>query len=606
MKIDSSLIAFQSDSQKNSSSAFGRTELRSQDTLVLDPQGRNAIPLISSSTVDLSYTARMQASHNSSSQSLSTVTHGDDIQTHQRNTNLSSIVSTVLGKAAHVDKSVAMGMPGLRVEIEGSANSSERLNQAITQIPVPIQAYNAVGATLNTNATNTNATNTAALNTESLIDLTTINRAPLELSAGSANDLSQALRGITINEIEQTRVELHETHLFKETEQMRFASQGTLTTEDGRSINFMLELNMARDFELEETLSIERGERRLIDPLVINLQGGSAQLTSSSFSFDLDADGNEEEISFVGGGSGFLALDTNNDGQINDGSELFGTQGLNGFADLARHDSDGNRWIDENDAIFNELKVWTRDEAGNDQLTGLKDAGVGAIYLGSSTSTFDLTDSENNLLGSIKRSGVFLSEAGQVASIQELDLAIHGSPEGADIQASQSQGQRVLEEKYDTMLTAAEQAEVPSIEVRMTSDLNSPDEQMSIPTPVDFVMPPAIGSRAVSVEAGARVSQQARFHEQSSMTLTSEKTLSKEEKEAAAIEAFKRTFVFNENKVDLFARLRDQTDQQSLAMESSLNVMKQTIELMRKAQETALEQSANHNASSNFSSSNAI
>ena len=64
------------------------------------------------------------------------------------------------------------------------------------------------------------------------------------------------------------------------------------------------------------------------------------ELSDQTFYFDLDADGKEEEISVLNG-SGYLALDKNGDGVINDGSELFGTKNGDGFADLARYDEDG-------------------------------------------------------------------------------------------------------------------------------------------------------------------------------------------------------------------------------------------------------------------------
>ena len=37
--------------------------------------------------------------------------------------------------------------------------------------------------------------------------------------------------------------------------------------------------------------------------------------------------------------------------------KLFGTSSGDGFKDLAEYDEDGNGWIDENDSIFNRLKV---------------------------------------------------------------------------------------------------------------------------------------------------------------------------------------------------------------------------------------------------------
>ena len=54
----------------------------------------------------------------------------------------------------------------------------------------------------------------------------------------------------------------------------------------------------------------------MVDPLVINLEGDIAGLQDQTFFFDLDADGVEEEISMLGSGSGYLALDKNGDGVL--------------------------------------------------------------------------------------------------------------------------------------------------------------------------------------------------------------------------------------------------------------------------------------------------
>lgn len=74
------------------------------------------------------------------------------------------------------------------------------------------------------------------------------------------------------------------------------------------------------------------------DPLVINLNSSTAQVTDQKFYFDLDADGTADRISMLKSGSGFLALDKNGNGKIDDGSELFGTQSGDGFADLEEYD----------------------------------------------------------------------------------------------------------------------------------------------------------------------------------------------------------------------------------------------------------------------------
>ena len=225
----------------------------------------------------------------------------------------------------------------------------------------------------------------------------------------------------------KTTITLDRTASHFEQEQMTFAAQGQVLTEDGRAVNFSLELAMDRStltLTREQALvSTWQEEVVLVDPLIINLEGGVPALSDTRFAFDLDNDGSTEEISFAASGSGFLSFDRNNDGVINNGSELFGPGTGNGFEELGAYDLDGNGWIDENDDVFSKLSVWTRDEAGNDQLVCLADAGIGAIYLDSAAADFQLTDAGNVLAGEVRRSGVFLFENGNVGMVQQIDLA---------------------------------------------------------------------------------------------------------------------------------------------------------------------------------------
>ncbi len=213
----------------------------------------------------------------------------------------------------------------------------------------------------------------------------------------------------------------YESHY--ESESTSFSAQGVVHTADGKEINISVELNMSREFLSEQHLNLRAGDA-LKDPLVINFSGSAAELTERSFSFDIDADGTSDQIAFVGPGSGFLALDRNGDGQINDGSELFGPQSGNGFAELSQYDADGNNWIDENDSIYDRLRIWSKDESGNDQLVALGQRGVGAIYLGHIDTPFLLKDSANDTLGAVRDSGLFLEEDGGVGTIQQLDLVV--------------------------------------------------------------------------------------------------------------------------------------------------------------------------------------
>lgn len=214
--------------------------------------------------------------------------------------------------------------------------------------------------------------------------------------------------------------------VYRETEQTDFAASGVVKTTDGKAIKFDLQLGMQRSYSEETDVRFRQGDAavRKQDPLVINFSGTAAQLTNTRFKFDLDNDGSKENINFVNSGSGFLVFDRNHDGKANNGSELFGPASGNGFQELAALDSDQNGWIDENDAAYQDLRVWIKDEKGQDSLLSLKQANVGAIALASVSTAFDLKDAANQLQGQIRSTGVYLQEDGQVRTIQQVDLTV--------------------------------------------------------------------------------------------------------------------------------------------------------------------------------------
>lgn len=211
----------------------------------------------------------------------------------------------------------------------------------------------------------------------------------------------------------------YESHY--EYESTSFSANGQVTTADGKEISFSVNIEMSREYFSEEKLEINAGAP-LIDPLVINYDGKAAELNDMRFEFDLNVDGNTEEINHLKPGSGFLVFDKNEDGIVNDGSELFGPTTGDGFRELSAYDEDKNNWIDENDSIFAKLALWRR-ETQTDYLESLKDAGVGAIYLGNEDTRFDLRNDQNDLYGRVQKTGVYLKETGEAGTIQQIDLS---------------------------------------------------------------------------------------------------------------------------------------------------------------------------------------
>lgn len=227
--------------------------------------------------------------------------------------------------------------------------------------------------------------------------------------------------GITV--LKRDHVSLFER--YEESESIRVSNRGQIQTEN-ETLDINLDFYMSRSFVVENRIDVYSQ----FDPLVINLDGEMPQLSSDTFSFDLDNDGESDQISKLKGKSGFLALDKNSDGIINQGSELFGTLTGDGFGELAEYDLDANNWIDENDAIFDKLQVWMRrEESEEKELVALGEVGIGAIFLDSVNSTFTYKTESNSVLGNLKSSSFFLNENGSVGNISQIDLSAHQEDE---------------------------------------------------------------------------------------------------------------------------------------------------------------------------------
>ena len=181
-----------------------------------------------------------------------------------------------------------------------------------------------------------------------------------------------------------------------EQEDTSFSTVGSVRTKDGREINFNVNVNMSRRCEEYYKEQLNVAEFTLHDPLVINLDTDVAEVSDQTFYFDLDADGKEEEISVL----------------------------------------NGSGWIDENDSIWSKLKIWCKDENGNDVLYKLSDKGVGAICLQNVSTDFTLqgdrkaqdgTTNANATNAVVRKTGIFLYENGNVGTVQHVDMAAYAA-----------------------------------------------------------------------------------------------------------------------------------------------------------------------------------
>ena len=237
-----------------------------------------------------------------------------------------------------------------------------------------------------------------------------------KLSAGVLKNLSGESRRLI-----RDRVEINSTYV--EAQGLHFQA-GAKVQADGKEYDVALDISLSRSFIQNTSITIDLVQKKMQDPLIISLDGGMPNLSSKTFSFDIDSDGEHEQISQLKKGNAFLALDKNANGVIDDGKELFGTQSGDGFADLKAYDDDNNGWIDENDAIFDKLRVWKKGE-GKDELLALGEVGIGAIFLGSADTPFSIKSQTNETLGEIRKSGMVLFEDGRAGVISQVDLAVN-------------------------------------------------------------------------------------------------------------------------------------------------------------------------------------
>ncbi len=211
-----------------------------------------------------------------------------------------------------------------------------------------------------------------------------------------------------------------------EYERVSVHSKGSVQLADGREIDFSLNLTMERESFVQESLAWKGAAGVFMDPLILNFDCDLRTLANKMFQFDINSDGKMDTLNSLRPGTGFLALDLNNDKKINNGQELFGPATGHGFSELAVHDADGNGWIDENDPVFAKLRIWTPGDNGEEKLLTLAEAGVGAICLSHDTNSFQLKDSGNNSMGKVAATGIFLTEDGKVRPMQEVKFALKG------------------------------------------------------------------------------------------------------------------------------------------------------------------------------------
>ncbi|MDQ1338049.1 MAG: hypothetical protein QG617_1016, partial [Campylobacterota bacterium] len=148
-------------------------------------------------------------------------------------------------------------------------------------------------------------------------------------------------------------------------------------------------------------------------PIVLDLNRNgitSVSLAASKALFDYDGDGVLENTAWIESSDALLVNDTNNDGIINNATELFGNYTKNsdgsiaksGYQALSYYDSNSDGVVDATDTRFTELKLWidaNGDGATNTgELKTLTEMGVTSLALNSATPYIPTTENTNTII----------------------------------------------------------------------------------------------------------------------------------------------------------------------------------------------------------------
>lgn len=136
-----------------------------------------------------------------------------------------------------------------------------------------------------------------------------------------------------------------------------------------------------------------------IPPMAIDLDGEGIEtidINKSQIYFDVDNDGFREQTGWISKNEAILAIDKNENGKIDNQSEMFGSTEKTGFEELKELDTNNDGIIDSKDADFNKIRLWQDlNENGvtdEGELKTATEAGIKSIL----TNSYKMNEINNN------------------------------------------------------------------------------------------------------------------------------------------------------------------------------------------------------------------
>ena len=193
------------------------------------------------------------------------------------------------------------------------------------------------------------------------------------------------------------------------------------------------------------TATIFTAAQRRRDPLTLDLNGNGIETVpadpANPILFDHEGNGIKTGTGWIAPSDGFLVMDRNGNGTIDDGTELFGDntnlydangnvtgKAADGFDALAQQDTNGDGVVDAQDAHFTDLRVWqdlNQDGVSQtDELKTLAELGIVSINVGNTSHSLTLPNGNQIAdLGTYTRADGSSGTAGSTTGMADVNLA---------------------------------------------------------------------------------------------------------------------------------------------------------------------------------------
>ena len=224
-------------------------------------------------------------------------------------------------------------------------------------------------------------------------------------------------------------------------------TQITITTDaDGAAAVFVADLDNDGDLDIvsaartDDTIAWYENNCDGNDPLIFDLDNDGIELlsTKEKVLFDVDVDGDLEITGWTAPDDGLLVMDLNDDGLINDMSEVFSEHFNSGsfissLDSLSSVDSNNDNLINYQDELFAQVRIWqdfnSDGISNNGELSTLSEVGIESISLLAEIINDEIAGNTINAKGTYKNSdgvtgefvqAIFTSE--DLDNTQEKDL----------------------------------------------------------------------------------------------------------------------------------------------------------------------------------------